>query len=194
MGSLVLNALQILKPEYFKRIIEIISIVAIPALIVVFIGYGALKRVRVYEQFVEGAKEGFNIAVRIIPYLVAMLMAIGIFRAGGAMDWLVYILKPFTDLIGMPAEALPMALMRPLSGSGSLDIMTEIIKTHGPDSFIGIMVSTFFGSTETTFYVLAVYFGAVNIKNIRHALPAGLIADVAGILGAVFIVRILFGH
>jgi spore maturation protein SpmA len=194
LGSLVLNALQILKPEYFKRIIEIISIVAIPALIVVFIGYGALKRVRVYEQFVEGAKEGFNIAVRIIPYLVAMLMAIGIFRAGGAMDWLVYILKPFTDLIGMPAEALPMALMRPLSGSGSLGIMTEIIKTHGPDSFIGIMVSTFFGSTETTFYVLAVYFGAVNIKNIRHALPAGLIADVAGILGAVFIVRILFGH
>lgn len=193
-GSYFLNGLQFIKPTLFKRIIEIISIVAIPALIVLFIGYGAFKRVRVYEQFVEGAKEGFNIAVRIIPYLVAMLMAIGIFRAGGAMDWLTYILSPVTNLIGMPAEALPMALMRPLSGSGSLGIMTEIIKVHGPDSFIGIMVSTFFGSTETTFYVLAVYFGAVNIKNMRHALPAGLIADIAGMLGAVFIVRLLFGH
>lgn len=181
-------------PEIFKKVIEIVSIVAIPALIILFIGYGAFKKVRVYEQFVEGAKEGFNIAVRIIPYLVAMLMAIGIFRAGGAMDWLTYILKPVTDFIGMPAEALPMALMRPLSGSGSLGIMTEIMKVHGPDSFIGIMVSTFYGSTETTFYVLAVYFGAVNIKNIRHALPVGLIADVAGILAAVFIVRLLFGH
>ncbi|HSD62719.1 MAG TPA: nucleoside recognition domain-containing protein [Ignavibacteriaceae bacterium] len=192
-GSFALNNLHFLKPESFKRAVEIVSIVAIPALIILFIGYGAFKKVRVYEQFVEGAKEGFNIAVRIIPYLVAMLMAIGIFRAGGAMDWLVYILKPVTDFIGMPAEALPMALMRPLSGSGSLGIMTEILKVHGPDSFIGIMVSTFFGSTETTFYVLAVYFGAVNIKNIRHALPVGLIADVAGILGAVFIVRLLFG-
>jgi len=194
IGTLLAGALQFIKPEYFKRFIEILSIVAIPALIIFFIGYGAIKKVRVYEQFVEGAKEGFNIAVRIIPYLVAMLMAIGIFRAGGAMDWLIYILKPFTDLIGMPAEALPMALMRPLSGSGSLGIMTEIIKVHGPDSFIGIMVSTFFGSTETTFYVLAVYFGAINIKNTRHALPAGLIADIAGILAAVFIVRMLFGH
>ncbi len=194
IGTLLAGSLQFIKPEYFKRFIEILSIVAIPALIIFFIGYGAIKKVRVYEQFVEGAKEGFNIAVRIIPYLVAMLMAIGIFRAGGAMDWLTYILKPFTDLIGMPAEALPMALMRPLSGSGSLGIMTEIIKVHGPDSFIGIMVSTFFGSTETTFYVLAVYFGAINIKNTRHALPAGLIADIAGILAAVFIVRMLFGH
>ena len=194
IGTLLSGFSNVIKPEYFKSFIEVLSIVAIPALIILFIGYGALKRIRVYEQFVEGAKEGFNIAVRIIPYLVAMLMAIGIFRAGGAMDWLIYILKPITDFIGMPAEALPMALMRPLSGSGSLGIMTEIIKVHGPDSFIGIMVSTFFGSTETTFYVLAVYFGAINIKNTRHALPAGLIADIAGILGAVFIVRMLFGH
>ena len=182
-----------LSPDTFRDVINIISIVAIPFLIFAFIGYGALKKVKVYEQFVEGAKEGFNIAVRIIPYLVAMLMAIGIFRAGGGMDWLIIILKPFTDFIGMPAEALPMALMRPLSGSGSLGIMAEIISVHGPDSFIGILVSTFFGSTETTFYVLAVYFGAVNIKNTRHALPVGLLADVAGILGAVFIVKLLFG-
>jgi spore maturation protein B len=182
-----------LSPELFKNIIQIISILAIPVLIIFFIGYGSIKKVKVYEQFVEGAKEGFNIAVRIIPYLVAMLMAIGIFRAGGAMDWLIFILKPFTDFIGMPAEALPMALMRPLSGSGSLGIMAEIMKVHGPDSFIGIMVSTFYGSTETTFYVLAVYFGSVNIKNTRHAVPVGLIADVAGILGAVFIVKLLYG-
>ncbi|WP_304142155.1 nucleoside recognition domain-containing protein [Ignavibacterium album] len=178
----------------FKKTIEIISVIAIPIIIVFFIGFGALKKIKVYEQFVEGAKEGFNIAVRIIPYLVAMLVAIAIFRAGGAMNnWLVPVLKLVTDPLGMPAEALPMALMRPLSGSGSLGIMAEIMKVHGPDSFIGILVSTFFGSTETTFYVLAVYFGAVNIKNTRYALPVGLIADVAGILAALFIVTLLYG-
>ena len=183
----------ILSPGFIKNIIEGFSIIAIPLLIVVFLGFGLIKKVPLYERFVEGAKEGFNIAVKIIPYLVAMLVAIGIFRAGGAMDWLIKILKPFTDLIGMPAEALPMALMRPLSGSGSLGIMSEIISVHGPDSLLGIMVSTFYGSTETTFYVLALYFGAVNIKRTRHAVPAGLIADIAGILAAVFIVRLLFG-
>lgn len=180
--------------ELFKKIVGIISVIAIPLLIVVFIGYGAIKKVKVYEQFVEGAKEGFNIAVRIIPYLVAMLVAIAIFRAGGAMDnWLIPALRIFTDLIGMPAEALPMALMRPLSGSGSLGIMAEIMSVHGPDSFIGILVSTFYGSTETTFYVLTVYFGAVNIKNTRYALPVGLIADTIGILAAFLIVSLLYG-
>ncbi len=182
-----------LNPELFKSIIQIISTLAIPMLIFVFIGYGAIKKVKIYEVFVEGAKEGFDVAVRIIPYLVAMLVAIGIFRAGGGMDILISALTPFTNFIGMPAEALPMAIMRPLSGSGSLGIMAEIIATHGPDSFIGILVSTFFGSTETTFYVIAVYFGAVNIRKTRHALAAGLLADVAGILGAVFIVKLLFG-
>jgi len=178
--------------EGFKNFIEVVSTLAIPLLIIIFIGYGVIKRVKVYESFVEGAKEGFNIAVKIIPYLVAMLIAIGIFRAGGAMDWLIYVLKPITNLIGMPAEALPMALMRPLSGSGSLGVMSENLAVYGPDSFIGVLVSTFYGSTETTFYVLALYFGAVNIKNTRHALPVGLIADVAGILGALFIVKLLF--
>ena len=193
LGKFFGSIFYFISPESFKNIIQIFSTIAIPFLIILFIGYGAIKKVKIYEEFVEGAKEGFNIAVKIIPYLVAMLMAIGIFRAGGAMEWLIYILKPVTNFIGMPAEALPMALMRPLSGSGSLGIMAEIISVHGPDSFVGIMVSTFFGSTETTFYVLAVYFGAVNIRNTRHAVPAGLIADVAGILGAVFIVRLLFG-
>ncbi len=191
--SALFSKLTFLNPDFFKGIINVISILAIPGLIFLFIGYGAIKKVKVYEVFVEGAKEGFDVAVRIIPYLVAMLVAIGIFRAGGGMQILVAALEPITSLIGMPAEALPMAIMRPLSGSGSLGIMAEIIATHGPDSFIGILVSTFFGSTETTFYVLAVYFGSVNIRNTRHALPAGLLADIAGILGAVFIVKLLFG-
>ncbi|MCK5458044.1 MAG: spore maturation protein, partial [Melioribacteraceae bacterium] len=175
------SLLSFINPDFFKAIINIISILAIPGLIFLFIGYGAIKKIKVYEVFVEGAKEGFDVAVRIIPYLVAMLVAIGIFRAGGGMEILIAVLTPVTDFIGMPAEALPMAIMRPLSGSGSLGIMAEILSVHGPDSFIGILVSTFFGSTETTFYVLAVYFGSVNIRNTRHALPAGLMADVAGI-------------
>lgn len=192
LGKILGQIFSFVNPETFKLVIGYISILAIPFLIFTFLTYGLIKKVKVYEKFVEGAKEGFNVAVRIIPYLVAMLAAIGIFRFGGAMDLLVYALSPVTNLIGMPAEALPMALMRPLSGSGSLGIMTEIIKTHGPDSLIGILVSTYFGSTETTFYVLAVYFGAVNIQKTRYALPVGLMDDIAGILGATFIVNMLF--
>jgi spore maturation protein B len=179
--------------DFLRAVLNVISVIAIPGLIVVFLGWGFVKKVKVYEVFVEGAKDGFQTAVRIIPYLVAMLFAIGIFRASGAMDVLVAILSPVTSLVGMPAEALPMAFLRPLSGSGSLGLMTELMKTHGPDSFIGVMVSTMYGSSETTFYVLAVYFGSVNIKNTRHALPAGLVADVFGMIGALVVVRILFG-
>jgi spore maturation protein SpmA len=179
--------------EMLKSVIEIVSILAIPLIIVSFVTYGTIKKVKIYEAFVEGAKEGFNVAVRIIPFLVAMLVAIGIFRAGGAMDFLTLILSPITNLIGFPAEALPMALMRPLSGSGSLGIMSEILSVHSPDSFIGMLVSTIMGSTETTFYVLALYFGSVNIKRTRHAVAVGLLADIAGILGALFIVKLLFG-
>lgn len=179
--------------EIFKSIIQIVSFLAIPFIIFTFLLYGFIKKVKVYEKFIEGAKEGFNVAIRIIPYLVGMLAAIAIFRAGGALDVLIFIISPFTNLIGMPAEALPMALMRPLSGSGSLGVMAEIISVHGADTFIGILVSTFFGSSETTFYVLAVYFGSVNINKTRHALPAGLLADIAGVLGALFIVKLLFG-
>ncbi len=155
--------------------------------------YGWSHGVMVYESLVEGAKQGFQVAVRIIPYLVAILVAVGMFRASGGIDLLGTYLGPVTDLIGMPAEALPMAIVRPLSGSGALGVMTEIMTAHGPDSFIGYMVSTFQGSTETTFYVLAVYFGAVGVKTTRHTLPACLLADVAGILAAVFIVNLMFG-
>ncbi len=180
-------------PDSFKSAIQVVSAMAIPFIILSFIIYGAVKKVKIYEKFVEGAKEGFNVAVKIIPYLVAMLVAIGIFRAGGAMNILISILEPLTNLIGMPPEALTMAIMRPLSGSASLGIMTDIIAKYGADSYLGILVSTFFGSTETTFYVLAVYFGAVNIVRTRHAVAAGLLADVAGMLGALFIVKLLFG-
>ncbi len=155
--------------------------------------FGWSRGVRVYDSLVEGAKEGFNVALRIIPYLVAILVAVGMFRAAGGIDLLVGLIGPLTDWIGMPAEALPMAFMRPLSGSGAFGIAAEVMQTHGPDSFVGYMVSAFQGSTDTTFYVLAVYFGAVGIKRSRHALPACLCADVAGILAAVFIINLLFG-
>ena len=178
--------------ESLKHLVSFLSVMAIPTLIFLFLLWGIIKKVKVYEVFVEGAKEGFNVAIRIIPYLVAMLIGIGIFRASGAMEFLILALNPITSFIGLPAEALPMALMRPLSGSGSLGMMTEIMKVYGPDSFIGVLVSTIYGSTETTFYVLAVYFGSVNIKKVRHALAAGLLADVAGILGALIVCRLLF--
>ena len=156
--------------------------------------FGWMQGVRVYESLVEGAKEGFQVAVRIIPFLVAILVMVGMFRAAGGIEILERWLGPWTARIGMPAEALPMALLRPLSGSGALGVMTAAMEQHGPDSLIGYMVSTFQGSTETTFYVLAVYFGAVGIKRTRHALPACLLADVAGILAAVVAVNLLLAR
>lgn len=176
-----------------KTTVTVLSIIAIPLMIGIFVVWAIWKKVPVYEVFVEGAKEGFATAVRIIPYLVAMLFAIGMFRASGAMDIFVQVFSPVTNLIGMPAEALPMAFMRPLSGSASLGLMSEIMKTHGPDSFIGVLVSTMYGSSETTFYVLAVYFGSVNIRKTRHAVPVGIIADVCGMLAALLVCRLLFG-
>jgi spore maturation protein SpmA len=172
---------------------EIMSFWVLPAIVAGMILFGWSRGVAVYEALVEGAKEGFNVAVRIIPFLVAILVAVGMFRASGGMEILGRVFGPVTALIGMPAEALPMAIIRPLSGSGALGIMAESMATYGPDSLIGYMVSTFQGSTETTFYVLAVYFGAVGVKRTRHALPACLLADTAGILAAVFIVNLMFG-
>ncbi len=185
--------LEAVDAETFKIVVQVISTLAIPMIIFSFVLFGFFKKVNVYESFVEGAKEGFDIAVKIIPYLVGMLVAIGIFRAGGMMDVLQDLLAWPAHLIGMPKEALPMALIRPLSGSGSAGVMAEIMTHYGPDSLIGIMVSTFFGSTETTFYVLAVYFGAVNIRKTRSALLVGLAADFVGIVAATFIVNQLFG-
>ncbi len=173
---------------------RVISPWIIPGIMVGLLGFGAARKVRVYEVFVDGAKDGFLVAVRIIPYLVAILVAVGMFRASGALDVMVAAISPVTTLFGLPGEALPMALLRPLSGSGAYGVLASIINDPavGPDSYVGYLVSTFQGSTETTFYVIAVYFGAVQIKRIRHALWAGLTADAAGIAAAVLICSLLF--
>lgn len=177
----------------FVTIMKGFSNLAIPVILVVVLVLGFSKKIKLYETFIEGAKEGFTVAVKIIPYLVAILVAIGMFRASGAMDYFIYLLSPLTNLIGMPAETLPVAIMRPLSGSGSLGIVTELMNEHGPDSFIGRLASTMFGSTETTFYVIAVYFGSVGIRRTRHAIASGLFGDIVGLLMAVFICHIVFG-
>ncbi len=168
----------------------------VPGLMVFFLAFGALRRVRVYEVLVDGAKEGFQVALRIIPYLVAILVAVGMLRASGAMDALVKLLRTVTAPLGLPAEALPMALMRPLSGSGAYGIMAAIINDPaiGPDSYTGYLVSTLQGSTETTFYVLAVYYGAVQIRRIRHTLAAALTADLAGVVCAILACLYVFGY
>ncbi|MEO5340281.1 MAG: spore maturation protein [Magnetococcus sp. MYC-9] len=171
------------------------SVWVIPGMVVGFLGFGMLRGVAVYEAFVEGAREGFEVAVRIIPYLVAILVAVGMFRSSGALGHLVQWLSPLTTPLGLPAEALPMALLRPFSGSGAYGVMTSIMQDPaiGPDSYIGMLVSTIQGSTETTFYVLAVYLGAVQVRQMRHTLAAALTADVAGLAAAVLICSILFG-
>jgi spore maturation protein B len=174
-------------------VLNIISIAAIPSLIIFVLVFAAIKGIKIYEVFVEGAKEGFQVAVRIIPYLVAMLVAIGIFRAGGAMEMLGTLVGPVTNLIGMSPEVLPLAILRPLSGSGALGVFSELVTTHGPDSLIGRMASVMMGSTETTFYVMAVYFGSVSVYRTRHAVPGGLIADFVGLITAVFIANLFFG-
>lgn len=167
----------------------------LPGLMMGFLLFGILQKVRVYEVFVEGAKEGFQVAVKIIPYLVAILVAVGMFRASGGMQAVVGWLGIWTGKIGVPAEALPMALMRPLSGSGAYGILASIINDPaiGPDSYTGYLVSTLQGSTETTFYVLAVYFGSVQVQRIRHTLAAALTADVAGVIFAVIACLYLYG-
>jgi spore maturation protein SpmA len=167
----------------------------IPGLMVGFLVFGFIRRVQVYEVFVEGAKEGFQVAVKIIPYLVAILVAVGMFRESGAMEAMIRILGPWTARIGLPPEALPMALVRPLSGSGAYGVLASLLKdpSIGPDSYVGYLVSTLQGSTETTFYVLAVYFGAVQVRRIRHTLAAGLTADMVGIMASVAICTYLYG-
>lgn len=167
----------------------------IPGLMMALLGFGAARRVRVYEVFIEGAKDGFQVALRIIPYLVAILVAVGMLRESGALASLIAPLGVVTGPLGLPAEALPMALLRPLSGSGAFGVLASIINDPaiGPDSYTGLLVSTFQGSTETTFYVIAVYFGAVSVRRMRHALPTALSADLAGIAAAVLICWVLYG-
>ena len=172
---------------------DVTSAWMLPTLVAALVLYGWVRGVRVYDSLVEGAKQGFQVAIRIIPYLVIILVVVGMFRASGGIEWIVFVISPVTELIGLPAEALPMALLRPLTGTGAFGVMAEAMTVHGADSLIGYMVSTFQGSTETTFYTLAVYYGAVGIRETRHTVPACLLADTAGILGAVFIVNLMFG-
>jgi spore maturation protein SpmA len=177
----------------FELVRSIMSFWSIPIIIAALVTYGWVRHVAVYESLVEGAKEGFQVALRIIPFLVAILVLIGMFRSSGALDVLVGFLAPLTAFVGMPAEVLPLAVLRPFSGSGSFALAAETMQAHGPDSLIGYMSGTFTGSTETTFYTLAVYYGAIGIRNTRHTVPACLAADVTGILAATFIVNLLFG-
>jgi spore maturation protein B len=176
-----------------REVLALLSVFVVPAILVGFPLYGLFRRVPVYETFVEGAKDGFNVAVRIIPYLVAILFAIAMFRASGAMDFLVGVLNPVLRPLGFPGEVLPMAIIRPLTGSGSAGLVVEMISRYGEDSILVKMAAVMFGSSETTFYVIAVYFGAINIKRTRHAISAGLTADVAAALLAVWIVRLFYG-
>jgi spore maturation protein SpmA len=171
---------------------DVVSFWMIPLLLATFVAFGWAHGVSVFESFVEGAKEGFQVALRIIPYLVGILVAIGMFRASGGLDVFVRLLAPVTVPLGVPPEVVPLAVLRPLSGSGSLGVMSEILTAHGPDSFLGYLAGTMQGSTDTTFYVLAVYFGAVGIKRTRHAVPAGLIADLCGLGTAVLVANLLW--
>ena len=177
----------------WQRGVMAISVAAIPFVLVFFVIYAALRGIRVYEEFVEGAKEGWHVAVRIMPFLVAMLAALAILRNSGALLLFQNLLRPVLDLVNFPAELVPMALMRPLSGSGSQGVLVEILTNDGLTSGLKYAAATMFGSTETTFYVLAVYFGSVAIRRTRHALAAGLCADLAGVIAAVTICRAMFG-
>ncbi|MDX2080333.1 MAG: nucleoside recognition domain-containing protein [Terrimicrobiaceae bacterium] len=174
-------------------VVDAISYLAIPFLVAFFPLYAALRRVPVYEEFVEGAKEGFQVAVRIIPYLVAIIAAVAMFRAAGGIDLLTRALGPVLAALHFPPELLPLSLMRPLSGSGANGLFAELVQAHGPDSLVARMGATIMGSTETTFYVIAVYFGSVAVRRTRHAVPAGLCADLAGIVASVVICNLVFG-
>jgi len=171
-----------------------VSLYAVPLIFLLILGAGLLKNVKVYDAFVEGSSEGISTVVKILPPLIGLLTAVGVFRASGALDYLIYLVAPAATLLGIPAEAMPLALLRPVSGSASLALVSEIIRTYGPDSYVGRVVSTMMGSTETIFYTLAVYYGSVGIKNIRYTLIAALIADGAGVVASAWICALVFGR
>lgn len=175
-----------------RAVLEAISLWAIPVMLVGIPLVGIIRKVKVYDVFIDGAKEGFDVAVKIIPFLVGILVAIGMFRGSGAMDLLTAGLRPVMAWIGFPPELFPLAVLRTLTGSGSLGLATDLIKTNGPDSFLGRTAATMYGSSETTFYVLAVYFGAVSVKRTRHAVPAALIGDIVAAIAAVAVCMWMF--
>jgi spore maturation protein B len=176
-----------------KTVLDAISAWAIPLLVAGIPLYALTRRVNVYAAFLEGAKDGFQTGIRIVPPLVAVLVALGMLRASGALDALATALAPVLGPLGVPASVLPLALIRPLSGSAANGVVADVLRAEGPDSYAGRLASVMAGSTETTFYVLAVYFGAAGVRRYRHALPAALLADLAGLVAAVVVVRLLFG-
>ena len=182
-----------LASNWLTRVLGAVSTVFLPLLLAFFPLYAALRRIKVYEEFVEGAKEAFPVAVRIISFLTVMLAAIGMFRGSGGMDLLTNGLRYVLDPIGFPSDLLPLVLMRPLSGSGSQGLFVDLVKHFGPDNPLTRTAATIYGSTETTFYVVAVYFGAVAVRRTRHAIAAGLIADATGVIASVILCRLLFG-
>jgi spore maturation protein B len=175
-----------------RAALQQVSIWAVPVLLVGITLAGMLRKVKVYDVFIEGAKEGFEVGVKIIPFLVGILVAIGMFRASGAMELLLAGLRPVATATGFPADLIPLAILRSLSGSGSLALTTDIIKTQGPDSLLARMAATMYGSSETTFYVLAVYFGAIGVRRTRHAVPAALVGDVVAAIATVAICMWMF--
>ncbi len=187
---------QNVKAERVNRVISVVTAISawsIPAIIAFIPLYAAFRKVPVYESFVEGAKDGFGTAVQIIPHLVGMMVSISIFRASGAMDFLVDVVRPLLDHIGVPGEVLPLAVLRPITGAGSLAFTADLIKQFGPDSMIGRIASTVQGSTDTTLYVLTVYFGAVGVRKASYALKVGLLSDLVGFAAAVIVCRWVFG-
>ncbi len=175
-----------------RAALDAVSAWAIPLLLAGIPAFALARRVKVYAAFVEGAKEGFQVAIRVIPPLVAILVALGALRASGALDAFAALVGPAADRIGVPPSVLPMILVRPLSGGGALGVVGDVLRSDGPDSYAGRLVSVMAGSTETTFYVLAVYMGSVAITRYRQALPAGLLADLAGFAASVLVVRAVF--
>ena len=161
----------------------------IPIIIFTIVLYGMIKKVKVYECFVEGAKDGIRICINIFPYILAMLLSVAVFRESGAMQYFINFVKPVVKILGFPPELVPLVVVKPLSGSGALGVFAEMLKKYGADSYIGIIASVIMGSTETIFYTITVYYGAVKIKKIRHTLWAAVMADLTSIIAALFIVK-----
>jgi spore maturation protein B len=175
-----------------RHVLDLVSQWALPLLLAGIPLFAILRRVKIYPAFVDGAKEGFQIGVRVIPPLVAVIVALGMLRASGALEGLAHVTAPLTARLGIPPSVLPMILIRPLSGGGALGVVGDVLRSEGPDSYAGRLVSVMAGSTETTFYVLAVYMGSVAITRYRQALPAALIADLVGFAASVLVVRAVF--
>jgi len=174
-------------------IIRQISDYAIPAIFIIIILAAVLKKVKAYDLFIEGARDGIETIIKIMPSLVGLLVAVGVFKASGALDLLILLLRPVVDLLGMPPEVAPLALLRPISGSASFAFVTEIIKAFGPDTYEGRVAATMMGSTETIFYTLAVYYGSVGVKNIRYTLLAAIMADIISVIASLWACRFIFG-